>query len=325
MSSRTRKWVLACCTATIVVVLLGPRPKVDPFLGFPEIGPDVAAYVLSSEARVPDLRPGDGKRIVWADPVARDRRDVTIVYLHGFTADSHEVEPLVTNLGRALGANVFFARLAGHGRGPDALGDVQVADWFADMGEAMAVARRLGERVVLVGTSTGGTLAVWAAGHPDFEEGLAALVLLSPNFHPADRRSRLLLWPWGELIARAIEGRERCFETHNAEHARHWTECHPTSALLPMMALVEHVRTSDLERIQVPTLVVYVPDDTVVDAGETERAYARIGAATKALFAVEHPGDPDRHVPAGDILSPGTTAAVEARILAFLRDAWNRY
>ena len=319
-------WVLAFCVASIVAVLLGPRPTVDPFPGFPEIGPDVAAYVLSSEAGVPDLRPGDGKRIAWADSVARDRRDVAIVYMHGFTADSHEVEPLVTNLGQALGANVFFGRLAGHGRGdPDALGEVQATDWLADMGEAMAVARRLGERVVLIGTSTGGTLATWAAGHPDFEEGLAALVLLSPNFQPADPRSRLLLWPWGGLIARAVEGSERCFETHNDDHARHWTECHPTRALLPMMALVEHVRTSDLDGIHVPTLVIYVPDDTVVDARETERAFARIGAATKALFAVEHPGDPDRHVPAGDILSPSTTAAVEARILAFLRDARNRY
>lgn len=82
---------------------------------------------------------------------------------------------------------------------------------------------------------------MWAALEPALADELAALVLLSPNFHPRNRLSRLLLWPWGEVLARWIEGRERCFPTHSGAHARHWTECHATEALLPMMALVEHV------------------------------------------------------------------------------------
>ena len=85
-----------------------------------------------------------------------------------------------------------------------------------------------------------------------------------------------------------------------------------------MMALTEHVRTSDLGAIRTPTLVIYVPDDGVVDPRATERAFARLGSDAKSLFRVEDPGDPDRHVPAGDALSPGTTDLVLQRIRAFV-------
>lgn len=320
MNVRRRYVVLALCFVLAGIVLLGPRAEVGAYRGFPDLGPDVEAYLEASEAAIPDLRPGDGKRIVWTNSATSGRTRLALVYLHGFTADPHEVEPLMTNLGRAMGANVYFARLAGHGRAPAALGEVEASDWLVDAGEAMAIGRRIGERVVLVGTSTGGTLAAWAAMRPDFQQDLAALVLLSPNFHPRDSRSRLLLWPWGGIIARLVEGDERCFETHGASHARHWTECHPTRALLPMMALVEEVRTSDLGRLEVPTMVVYVPGDEVVDADATVDAYARIGSARKRLVAVDGTGDPDAHVPAGEILSPGTTLLVEEEVRRFVED-----
>lgn len=318
MTVRLRYMVSVLGLVLATAALLGPRARMDPFPGFPRIRGDVEAYLWASEAAVPDLRPGDGKRIVWADSLMRSRTALALVYLHGFTADPHEVEPLSTELGRALGANVYFARLAGHGRAPDAMGDVEVEDWLTDVAEAMAIGRRIGERVVLIGTSTGGTLAAWAAARPDFQDDLAAIVLLSPNFHPRDRRSRMLLWPWGGVLAKLVEGRERCFETHGPAHARHWTECHPTRALLPMMALVEEVRTSDLSRVQVPTMVVYVPGDEVVDTEEARRAYDRIGSPRKRLLPVPGVEDPDAHVPAGDILSPGTTAFVREEILGFL-------
>jgi len=318
MVVRPRYVALVLGLVLTAAALLGPRARMDPFPGFPEIGGDVDAHLRTSEAAVPDLRPGDGKRIVWADSLTRSRTPLALVYLHGFAADPHEVEPLATDLGRALDANVYFARLAGHGRAPAAMGEIEVADWLADIAEAMAIGRRIGERVVLIGTSTGGTLATWAAARPDFQEGLAALVLLSPNFHPRDRRSRMLLWPWGGLLARLVEGSERCFETQGPAHARHWTECHPTRALLPMMALAEEVRTSDLSRVEVPTMIVYVPADEVVDAEETRRAYDRIGSSRKRLLAVPETEDPDAHVPAGDILSPGTTELVREEILGFL-------
>ena len=303
---------------TVAIALSGPRPRMGVLTEVPSVGENVEAYLAAAEADVPDIRPGAQKGVVWADPAARAPTPWSIVYLHGFSADRHEVEPLVGDLAAGMGANVFFTRLAGHGRDAAAMGEATVDAWLRDAAEAMEVGRAIGERVLLVGTSTGGTLALWVAGRPDLAEDLGALVLLSPNLHPRDRRSRLLLWPWGGLIARLLEGPERCFETHGDAHARHWTECYPTSALLPMMALVEAVRTSRLEDVRTPTLVIYVPDDQVVDPRETVIGFGRLRADVKALHAVQAPGDPEQHVPAGAVLSPGSTEKVRREIAAFI-------
>ena len=86
-----------------------------------------------------------------------------------------------------------------------------------------------------------------------------------------------------------------------------------------MMALVEHVRTMPLNGVTVPTLVAYSRDDAVVDAEETRLAYERLGSSSKQLVEISASEDPEQHVIAGDIMSPGTTDEIVRSILNFLR------
>jgi len=299
-------------------VAAGPRPAVEDVWTEPVVSPDVDAYLAAREAAVHGLKPGEAKAVVWADPAARHVTPLSVVYLHGFSADRHEVEPLVTDLARDLSANAYFARLAGHGGDGAALGEATVADWLADVAEAVAIGDRIGERVVVVGTSTGGTLALWVAVRPESAGRVAALVLISPNLGLRDRAARVLTWPWGGLVARAVVGSERCFEPEGREQELHWTVCYPTRALLPMAALVRHVRSLDLSDVRVPTLVVYSRNDQVVDTGETERLLAGLGESGPSTVLVEGSGDPAHHVVAGSIMSPETTDRVREGILDFL-------
>lgn len=312
--------VLAALALVAALALLGPRARFEGRWIEPEIGADVDAYLAAREAGISALKHGEARSVVWADP-GREPTPLSLVYLHGFSADRHEVEPLIGDLARDLGANAYFARLRGHGRDDAGLGDASVADWLADASEAVAVGGRIGERVVLLGTSTGGTLALWAAAQPEAAERVAALVLISPNLGVRDRSSRVLTWPWGGVLARVVVGPERCFEPETPEQALHWTVCYPTRALLPMMALVEHVRSMDLERVRAPTLLVYSPNDQVVDARETARLLGALGGGGPAVHVVEGSGDPAEHVIAGSIMSPGTTDEVRERILEFLERA----
>lgn len=304
----------------VAALLLGPRPTFEEAWVEPVLPDDLDAYLDRAESRVPALRPGDGRAIVWSDPDAADPTPVAIAYLHGFSADRHELEPMVSELGRELGANVYFARLTGHGRDGDAMAEATAEDWLADAAEAVAIADRIGERVVLMGTSTGGTLALWAASRPEGAERVDALVLVSPNFQPRDRSSRVLLHPWGSRIARMVVGPERCFEPESPEQERHWTTCYPTSALSPMMALVEHVRTRDLASVRSPVLLVYSPDDAIVDPSETDRVMARLTRVDVRRHVVEGADDPSSHVLAGDILSPSSSPDVREAIRSLLVD-----
>jgi esterase/lipase len=309
----------AALAAAALVLFLGPRTHFDQRWHEPEIGSDVDAYLAARESSVSDLRPGEAKAVVWADPETRARTPIALVYLHGYSADRHEVDPLVNRLAEALGANVFYARLTGHGRGGAGMADATVEAWMDDVAEAVAVGAALGERVVLVGTSTGGTLAVWAAARSEAAGRVAALAVISPNFHPRDRSSRVLLWPWGARLAALVVGSERCFEPENEEQALHWTVCYPTSALAPMMALVEYVRTMPLDGVTVPVLVAYSREDTVVDPEETRLAFGRLGSSRKQLLEISGSGDPADHVIAGDIMSPATTDEIARSILEFLQ------
>jgi alpha-beta hydrolase superfamily lysophospholipase len=301
------------------VFLLGPRVQVDESVVPVQVPADPEAFLATAEASVPGIRPGAEKGIVWADPRLRARTPVSLVYLHGFSADRHEIDPVPQRVAGALGANLFYARLTGHGRDGSAMAEASVGTWLQDVEEALAVGTTIGRRVVLMGTSTGGTLALWAAGQPRWRDVLEAVVLLSPNLGLRDPNARLLLLPWGKALARLVVGKERCFVPVSPDHARHWTTCYPTAALLPMMALVERVRTLDHAVTTTPLLVLYSPRDAVVNPAATRRMFEEYGASRKELRVVEGADDPQQHVLAGDVISPASTDAVIAEILDFLR------
>jgi esterase/lipase len=311
--------MLTMLVALFAGVSLGPRAR----LGEPprpvDLPDDLDAYLSGSEETVPDLRAGEHKEIVWASGAHR-KTPLSVVYLHGFSADRHEIDPVPRLVAESLGANLYYARLTGHGQDGAALGRVRASDWLGDVEEALAVGARLGDRVVVLGTSTGGTLAVWGAARASRHDAVHALVLMSPNFQPRDRASRVLLWPWGGVLARLFVGPERCFEPANAEQARHWTTCYPVGALLPMMALVEEVRTMDLAAIRNPVLILRGEDDRVVDLEETRRAFRELGSTLKRMEVVEEVDDRDGHIIAGRIMSPRSTYPVTARIVAFVRE-----
>lgn len=310
----------AAAVGLVAAALLGPRARVDPQAAAVDVPEDVEAFVVASEADVQGIRDGDAKRITWASPEAPSATPLAVVYLHGFSADPHELDPVPQRLADSLGANLFVTRLSGHGlEDGEALGQVTAEDWLHDTEEALAVGARLGAKIVLVGTSTGGTLAVWAAAQSRRRDLLAAVVLVSPNFGPRESSADVLLWPWGGLLARLMVGPERCWTPLNAEQERHWTTCYPTRALLPMMALVDMVRELDPARVTAPTLVLLSADDQVVDPDRTRVFVPRVGATIKDLVEISGDEEPSHHVLAGDVLSPATTDAVTGLILDFVR------
>jgi alpha-beta hydrolase superfamily lysophospholipase len=316
-----RSAALAGCAVVVAsaVIVLGPRARLEGGWIEPDLPADLDAYLASREARFDDVRPQARRSIVWHDEQARAPTAVAVVYLHGFSADRHEVEPLVSDLAEELGANVYFARLAGHGRPGAAMAEAGTAEWLADASEAVAVGARIGERVLLVGTSTGATLALWAAAQEEARGRVDGLVLISPNLGLREPSAGILTLPWGGVAARLVVGRQRCFEPETEEQTRHWTVCYPTRALLPMAALVRHVRRLDLSTGDAPTLVVYSPDDQVVDPDETLRILASMGERGPEWHVVQGSGDPAQHVIAGAIMSPGTTDLVRRRVLEFLK------
>lgn len=298
----------------IAVLLLalwqfGPREPVglDPVVPFETVPDDLDAWLAERESRFDDITPGVAKEIVWADPGRKQRTALSLVYLHGYSATSAETRPYADKLAARLGANLHYTRLRGHGRTGEAMAAATVQDWINDTAEAIAIGRAIGERVVLIGTSTGGTLTALAAADQAFGD-LAALIMVSPNFRVKAAGSELLTMPFARRLVPLLVGETREWEPSNAEHGTYWTTRYPNLALLPMAATVQAAAGLDYASIDVPALFVFSDADQVVDATVTRNVAERWGGTATVLpVTVEPPNDEFAHVIAGDILSPTLT------------------
>jgi acetyl esterase/lipase len=262
-------------------------------------------WLMAREGVFTDLTPGAEKTVVWAGTPG-SRTPLALVYLHGFAATRAEIEPVPQIVARALGANLFLTRLAGHGRPGAALGQATTTDWALDLDEAMGLGRRLGARVVLMGTSTGGTLAALAALDPVLARDLAGVVLISPVFGWREDPDRWLDLPHADRLLAAMSVADREVSPRNADHARYWSLRYPTLALLPARAVVRQAGAAGYGSADVPALVLLAEGDRVADPAATGRVMAGWGAPAR-IEVVADADDPDQHVIAGRILSPATT------------------
>lgn len=313
--------VAALIVIGLGVVLLAPVEPVDREISFKDsdLGVDLDVWLQQREAAHPDIVPGVAKRIFWAGAVVA-KTPLSVIYIHGFSATSEEIRPVPDEVAKALGANLFFTRLAGHGRGSAAMGEPMAGDWIEDMAEAMAIGRRLGDRVVVIATSTGGALAAVAATDPALARDMAGVVLISPNFRLNSQAAVILDLPlarwWGPVVA----GAERSFEPLNPGQAAYWTTRYPTTALFPMAALARVARGVDYSAAKVPALFVYSLEDKVIDPAAIAPVIAAWGGpVTQDVRQMQAGDDPFAHVIAGEIMSPGQTEPVTDAILTWAK------
>ncbi len=312
----------------LIIAVLGllwailPREPVDTVIEFDPatIGDDIDRHLAEVEGPFDDITPGVVKRVVWAANPGAASVDV-IVYIHGFSATSEEIRPVPDRVAEALGANLLFWRLSGHGRGGDAMAEPSAGDWIEDTAHALAVAERLGDRVTVMSTSTGGTLAALAAIHPDLADKVDRLVFVSPNFQIAEPSAELLSWPGARYWVPVVAGAERSFAAINEAQGRYWTTQYPSVAAVPLGALVDYTRSRDFSRATQPALFVFSEDDRVVSPEATRDVAGRWGGdVTLAPQVIGETDDPFDHVIAGDILSPGMTDSTVQLILGWISE-----
>ena len=315
---RTAMGVSAVVAALFVI---GPYEPVDLNVQFDEaaIGSDPDAYLASREAVFDDLVDGAEKQIVWADE-AGQKTPLSVVYIHGFSATHQEITPVQQLVAEGLGANLYNARLAGHGRSTEAMAGPTVNDWMVDFAEAMAIGRAIGDEVLIIATSTGGTIAALGMFDDAAAKGVKGISFISPNFGINQSRAGLLTFPAARHWVPLIAGANRGFTPMNDEQAKYWTESYPTIALMPMAAMVKVAASSGYGIVDVPALFIYSKEDQVVSADATETVAAGWGGIVHRHVVSPSVGnDPMAHVLAGDIVSPDGTEPTVAKILDWAR------
>ncbi|WP_171126473.1 MULTISPECIES: carboxylesterase [unclassified Ruegeria] len=304
-----------------LIYWFGPREDVDlhPQFDPRKFGEGVQVYFESVESAFDDIVPGVEKRVTWQDGFKERRTPVSVLYLHGFSASSEEIRPVPDMVADALGANLVYTRLQGHGRSSEAMADGTASGWMQDLAEGLAAARAVGDQVVVISTSTGGTLAAAAAVDEDLSRDLAGIVFVSPNFGVNTPGAWIPGLPWARDWLPVLMGDTRDVSGPDPEKNLYWSTTYPWEAVVPMTVLVDAVNRLDFSGAKVPALFWYSDDDQVVRPDITHEVAAAWGAPSTTELVTMGPGDdPASHVVAGRLMSPGQTDATVAGILNWL-------
>ena len=183
--------LLALIVVGITMWFLGPYEDTSFETTFDEslLADDVDAYFKSQEIPILNIRENSEKSVICAVN-EEAKTPLSVVYLYGFSASSQEIRPVPDDVASALGANLVYTRFQGHRRDNSAaIADGTVTGWMADVVEALTVARRIGDKVLILSTSTGGTLTALALHKPELQKDVVGVVFVLPNFGVNDLRS----------------------------------------------------------------------------------------------------------------------------------------
>lgn len=309
----------------IGVYLAGPRPSNPHYNNdLPEIPSTAQAmeqYVADQEAKH-QIKPDNEARIIWLNDSVKAPTEYAVVYLHGFSASQEEGDPVHLDFAKKIGANLYLSRLDAHGIDTThPLGNFTAEGLWNSAKAAYAIGKKLGKKVILMSTSTGGTVALkLCAEYPD----IAASLLLSPNIAINDPNAWLLNNPWGKQIGEAIVGKFRLVPDTTAIYAKYWNTRYATTSLVQLQELLETtMKASVFERIKTPTLLLYYykndeEQDPVVKVSAMKRMFSQLSTpdSLKRQVALPNVGN---HV-MGSWIKSKDLNSVQLACEAFARD-----
>ena len=284
------------------------------------IGSNINEYLKKTEEHLLDIKEGVAKKIIWANEI-NTKTPISIVYIHGFTASSEEVRPLPDKIASDLNANLFFTRLTGHGRNPSAMELCSISNWIRDLHEAIEIGSRIGEKVILLSSSTGGTISVTSALDKKLSQKILGYIFISPNFGINNKFAGMISWPFSEYWLKLILGKKMKHKPRNDLNKKYWTMSYPTNALIPMAKLVREVNKKDYSTVKKPALFYFSMEDKVVNPHKIREFITKWGGnSTTKIVKLSNKDDKFSHVLAGDIISPNQTDHAKKTMVNWIKN-----
>lgn len=318
------KWIGVCLLLITVGYLLGPKPQ-DPQLNNTlPIVPEIAlldTFVQQMES-THHLKKDNEAKIIWYDS-SKQITDFAIVYLHGFSASQMEGDPVHKNIAKQFKCNLYLARLAEHGIDTtEDLVHLTAENYWESAKMAYAIGKKIGKKVILLSTSTGGTLSLQLAAN--FPE-IAGQILYSPNIEVNNPAAPLLDNPWGLQIGRLVKkGNYVDVEYTHKAYPAYWNTHYRLEAVVALQNLLEATMTThSWSKVTQPTLALYyykdeANQDQVVKVAAIKKMIEKIGTPVDSKKALAIP-NAENHVLASPILSKDI-ASVEKETAKFIAE-----
>ena len=323
------KKVFLIISFSILIFVAGPKTeKPVIFKDLPKIElniNEVNSWIDEKESKFNNIKEGNKSRVIFYDSVPK-KTDISIVYLHGFSGSSQDGFPVHINIAKKLNSNIYLPRLFAHGlNSNEPLIEYTGEKYLDSAREALALGKTIGEKVILMCTSTGCSAGLTlAANHPE----VAALVMYAPNIritHPLDFVATL---PWGLYIVRLVEGGKYHYITDTwKDKEKFWTTKYRLEAPIEMQMLLETAMNEKIFRkIKVPTFSGFyykneIEQDNVVSVDAMRRMFKQLGTedSLKLEIAFEDAGG---HEIAYNIVNKNYVKVQEST-LSFLQNIFN--
>ena len=259
------KKILIVLVALLLLILLGPKvekPSLDANVPIVETAVDLT--VLNNEIDFKEkntdfIKPDNQSRIIFADSIPT-KTPYCLLYLHGFSASPHEGYPLNEDFAKRYRMNAYLPRLYAHGLETSSnLLDMTPDKLLQSAMDALKIARQLGDQVILMSTSTGGTLSlILAAENTD----IAGLILYSPNVEMAEDMTKILTYPWGLQIGKLAGGDMIEYPDDPPLEKKYWQSSYRIEAVAFLQSLVENTMTPEtFEKVTQPVFLGYYYKD----------------------------------------------------------------
>ncbi len=212
-------------------------------------------WIDTNESALDNIKPDNASKLEFYDSIPQ-KTAYSILYLHGFSASTGEGDPVHRNIARALKANLYLPRLSDHGLiEQEPMLNFTGQKYLDSATEALAIAKKIGEKVIIISSSTGGTLSLILGNDPQ----IAALLLFGPNVEIYDPKSKLLTLPWGLQIAKWVLGSKyHNMNNITEEKKNYWTISYRLESTVELQKLLETaMRPEIFQRITAPVFMGY--------------------------------------------------------------------
>lgn len=256
-------------------------------------------WLKQREDSVPNLKKSARASIVWASPERKKPTDFALVYLHGFKASHPEGDPIHKEIAGHFGWNLFLSRLEEHGLDLDKpLLDLKPGSLERSAEEALAIGKKLGKKIILMGTSTGGSLSLYLASQSQLNSNIVALVLYSPLIKFYSYNHLLLGNRTGRTLLKMIPGRHYMVKSEQAISPKEkeiWYDSYAMQGALTLGKFVQETMTSSLfHNVRIPTFTGYYyrnkkRQDKVVSVKAINYMYEHLGTPKPQKILKNYP------------------------------------
>ena len=221
------------------------------------------------------------KLLLGSDPISLKGSDITLLFLHGFTGTPYEFRDFAAYFNK-LGFSIRVPLIAGHGTHPQDLEKTNWKQWNASAKNELFDIRKNKKsgKVIAIGQSMGGTLALHLAAHYQLD----GIVLLSPGL--IFKNKFTFLANFLSPIKRTIKKNGADISDEEEKRKIVTYKNIPMVSVAELAKLFKHV-ADDLEDVYCPALIFHSKLDHTIDPKSSNIIYEKISSQNKRTLCLE--------------------------------------